>query len=499
MTKAKLESLALSAIVESPKNPRRYFDPKKLGDLVASMKAHGQLTPALVRPVGKKFELAAGHRRFRAAPRAELETLDCIVRDLSDVEFIEILTIENDEREDVHPLEQAAGYKLLMTDAGYDVAKIAARLQRSHDFVYDRLSLLQLIPPLKQHFMEDHFTLGHAVILSKLTADQQRDITHVDEASNGRFNGGESGLWRIDYSLFHDEEEKAGRWPYQPHSVGELQQWVNDHIRFRPEEVQLETQYPETEAMLVAAAEAGAPVYHITSGYNVGRDARDPTQRTYGERSWRRADGLEDSTPCELSGVGLFVDGKERGTAIGVCVRRDTCLVHWGTEVRAAEKRRKDREQANAGDPAAAKRVAQDPAPRDAATIARQEREQDVDEKYAEVLITVAQSTIAKAPAAACGASGSVGRFVLDSLYDGSIDFWRNRDKKKVGTTAVDLVRFLALEVLGRIDESGCSTDELEGILKPLGVNLKEARATAEDLVPPVAVPPAKAGKEKGK
>mgnify|MGYP001594862614 FL=1 len=112
--------LPIECLRPSPLNPRRRLDPQAMKELTDSVRAHGILQPLLVRPVdgGKKFEVVFGHRRLAAAKTAKLEDVPCAVRQLTDQEALEIGLIENLQREDVHPLDEADGYRKLMKEAG---------------------------------------------------------------------------------------------------------------------------------------------------------------------------------------------------------------------------------------------------------------------------------------------------------------------------------------------------------------------------------------------
>lgn len=504
LTPATLQLIPLTELHESPLNPRQHFDPVQLASLTDSMRQHGQLTPVLVRPrPAGGYELAAGHRRYRAAKAAAIGALEAKVRELDDAAFAEILTIENDEREDIHPLEQAQGYRLLMEKAGYDVARIASRVQRSHDFVYDRLGLLRLIPALKKHFLDGHFELGHAVLLSRLSTDQQEQLNDVGGADNGRYSGTRdvSGLWRIDYSLFDDEDEKSGRWAYQAHSVGELKRWIDDHIRFRPEAEVLEELFPETAVVLEAAQETGTKIIYITHSYRVSDEARDAKIRTIGNAHWKRADGEPDaegnpSQACEHAVVGIFAAGKDRGQAIGVCVTKGRCAIHWKAEAAAAERRKKQKAKADAGDSKAKAAVAK--ADVDVKLRRKQQERTWAVEKAISALVTSALlRTIAEASVDACGTKGSIGRFVLEGLsgsyiYVGDISRTTLKDAPKSGS-AGDVVRFVA-----RCFAEACSedSDTTKWACKALGVDLKPFVAQAEASVPLVGAPAPKTGKK---
>lgn len=123
--------VATESIQPSPTNPRKRFDPKSLEDLATSIKSHGVLQPILVRPIpfdDTPFEIVAGERRWRAARMAGLHEIPCRVRDLDDRAVLEIQTIENLQREDVHPLEEAAGFDGLITSYAYTPAQIAEKM-----------------------------------------------------------------------------------------------------------------------------------------------------------------------------------------------------------------------------------------------------------------------------------------------------------------------------------------------------------------------------------
>lgn len=171
-----LEFLPLTELHESPLNPRKTFDEAAMAELTANVQARGIISPLLVRPreVGG-YEIYAGHRRYRAATRAELLVVPCIVRELSDADFLEQLTLENLHREDLRELEEAEGYKTLMESGGYDVAIIAAKVGKSPSYVYQRLKLTELVVPAKEALLAETISAGHAILLARLQPDQQEE------------------------------------------------------------------------------------------------------------------------------------------------------------------------------------------------------------------------------------------------------------------------------------------------------------------------------------
>lgn len=173
-------AVPLSALVESPHNPRKRFNEHKLAELTASVRDKGVITPLLVRPVPGAaegmYEIAAGHRRYRAAIRAGLPAVPAMVQELTEAEFLEILTIENLQREDVHEMEESEGFAELINRTGYTVGLIAAKLSKSISYIQQRLKLLDLTAQLKTEFSAGHFTFSHALQLARLTPEAQAEM-----------------------------------------------------------------------------------------------------------------------------------------------------------------------------------------------------------------------------------------------------------------------------------------------------------------------------------
>ncbi|HEY1956010.1 MAG TPA: ParB/RepB/Spo0J family partition protein [Polyangiaceae bacterium] len=171
--------LELSQIIESPSNTRKRFPPEeKLRELGESMKAKGQLQPVLVRPNPARpnsgsYELVFGACRFRAAKLVGMNTIVATIRDLTDVEALEIQIIENGQRSDVHELEEAEGYEAFMKH-GYDADKLAEKIGRSRSHVYQRLKLLTLAKDVRAHFLSGAIGSAVALYLARVpTAEMQ--------------------------------------------------------------------------------------------------------------------------------------------------------------------------------------------------------------------------------------------------------------------------------------------------------------------------------------
>jgi ParB family transcriptional regulator, chromosome partitioning protein len=175
-------NLAISVLVESPTNPRKRFDENSLQELAMSFKTHGILEPLLVRPREEsKFEVVLGGRRLKAAHVAQLAMVPVRIKEMTDAEALEAQVIENLQREDIHPLEEAMGFRSLLDlkDPKYTMASIAARAGKSEAYVLGRIKLTELIPPVAEAFLKDKIAVGHALLIAKLPASQQQEALNA--------------------------------------------------------------------------------------------------------------------------------------------------------------------------------------------------------------------------------------------------------------------------------------------------------------------------------
>ncbi len=146
----------------NPFQPRQNFRDDELEVLALSIRAHGVLQPIVVRPKGEGYELVAGERRWRAAQRAGLTEIPTIIRPCTDEETLALALIENLQREDLNPLEEAHAYALLMERFGFTQEEIAQRVGKSRAAVANTLRLLQLPEPIQRALREGTITEGHA-------------------------------------------------------------------------------------------------------------------------------------------------------------------------------------------------------------------------------------------------------------------------------------------------------------------------------------------------
>ncbi len=327
--------IALDQLHESPYNPRRHYDAKSLGELADSIKAQGVLEPILVRANAKGFEIVAGSRRYRAAKKAGLAEIPALVRTLTDEQALEAAVVENLQRADIHPLDEAQGYQTLIDKTGLEVEAIAAKIGKSVSYVYQRLKLNALDKKVQAAFGEDKITAGHAILIARL---QPKDQTEALEACTRG---------------------------YSPLSVRGLTQWIDDEIHldlhgaaFKKDDAQLVPKagpcttcpkragsqpelFPDIkkkdtctdpacfkakmEAHMASRLQAlqadGQKVVKITGNWY------DPAAKKQGilvAEQWIKAGNKK----CEHLATGLIVDGHERGQTLAVCTERGKCKVH---------------------------------------------------------------------------------------------------------------------------------------------------------------------------
>jgi ParB family chromosome partitioning protein len=190
--------LPLAVLTESKTNPRRIFDDVALRELAESIRSQGILSPLLVRPLTERsFEIVAGARRYRAAQLAEAETVPARIVNLTDAEALEAQLIENLQRRDVHPLEEAQGFRALLNldEPKYSIEQIAAKTGKSPAYCAQRVKLTELTATVTEAFAKDEIGVGHALLLAKLQPAEQEQA--LSACFREDWNGGQGKAKRI--------------------------------------------------------------------------------------------------------------------------------------------------------------------------------------------------------------------------------------------------------------------------------------------------------------
>lgn len=160
-----VQNIAIKEIKPNPYQPRKIFDTKAINELRDSIKVHGILQPIILRNAAKGYEIVVGERRFRAAKEAKLKEIPAVVRDLTEEEMMELSVIENLQREDLSPLEEAESYQFLMKKLGLTQAKLAERLGKSRPYIANFVRLLTLPEEVQEMLRDGSLSAGHGRVL----------------------------------------------------------------------------------------------------------------------------------------------------------------------------------------------------------------------------------------------------------------------------------------------------------------------------------------------
>jgi len=341
------------------KNHRHYFDPQKLEELVESVKAHGVLEPLLVRMKKGKAELIAGERRLRAARAAKLGNLPCRVIDLNDVEVLEVQLVENLQREDIQPLDESGGFAALLEIEGYTVPMIAEKIGKNESYVYRRLRLAKLIPPLKKHLERGAITVAHADLLCPLDEKTQAAILEDFLFDRWRAHRGELApvspadlrahlrdriLLQLSYAPWKKDDATlvpaAGACTTCTKRSGANLALFDDLKKGDDRCLDNACYAAKKTAFLVREiSSASGKLIAIADGYQAPKD-----QPGIG-KILARGDYLEaGAKPCKDMAKGIFVDGRRLGEKVKICIGKN-CRTHNTSSGYGAAARRKPAEE----------------------------------------------------------------------------------------------------------------------------------------------------------
>ena len=351
--------LAIDTIHESTTNPRRTFEEGKLHELAQSIKQHGLIQPITVRPNAEGFEIVAGARRFRASQLAELFTVPARIVEIDAAQALEWQLVENSQRVDVHPYEEAQGFQRLLDMPDYDVAALVEKSGKSASHIYARLSLLQLIPTIAEAFTAERITASHANLLARLPQDAQA-LAYEQ-------------CWRKDW------QDKDPHLAPAKHLTAWIQANLYLSLADAPFDREDSTLNPTAGACTACPRRSGyntalfidvqddqcldSPCFHIKVNAHIDREIaarpelvqieygyRSPKQQRPGAVQRGHFREIETQTPnpdaepvppCAAAKTAIIVYGKRAGTTLTVCTDNN-CPIH---------------------DPRAAARLAENPTP----------------------------------------------------------------------------------------------------------------------------------------
>ena len=168
-------NLPLSSITPNPNQPRKIFEPEALAELANSIKQNGILQPILVRKKGVKYEIVAGERRYQAAKLAKLKDVPVIIREVSDEEILQLALIENLQRSNLNPIEEARGYKQLIKKNKMTQEELAKVLSKSRSAITNTVRLLDLPESVQQYMLDGSLSAGHARAILAVPTEEGRE------------------------------------------------------------------------------------------------------------------------------------------------------------------------------------------------------------------------------------------------------------------------------------------------------------------------------------
>ena len=171
--KEEIVELPLDELRPNPYQPRKLFDDGALNELCESIKEHGVFQPIIVKKSIKGYEIIAGERRFRASKMAGKETIPAIIRDFTDDQMMEISLLENLQRENLNPLEEALAYKNMIDRLGLTQDELSKRVGKSRSHITNIIGILRLPAEVQKLIAQEKLTMSHAKILSKIENEEE--------------------------------------------------------------------------------------------------------------------------------------------------------------------------------------------------------------------------------------------------------------------------------------------------------------------------------------
>lgn len=215
------------------RQPRKNFDDKKMTELIASVKEKGIIQPLVVRQQGDHYQIIAGERRWRAAQRAGLDRVPVVIQDVSENHALEIALIENIQREDLNPLEEAEAYRYLVATFDLSQEDVAQRVGKDRSTVANALRLLRLPEKIKEMVIANQLSMGHARAL--LALEQDEDVVEAgNEIIRKKLSVRETEklikkIKNFDGTL--KEQPKAIKEPETAHLENELEMYLGTQVR----------------------------------------------------------------------------------------------------------------------------------------------------------------------------------------------------------------------------------------------------------------------------
>jgi ParB family chromosome partitioning protein len=354
-------NVPIAQLKESSTNPRKTFDEKGLQELAESIRSKGVLLPLLVRPVNGHYEIVTGERRYRASKLAGRSSVPATVRELTDEECLEIQLIENLLRMDLHPFEEAQGFRALLDreGGGYTIEKLAAKTGKNASFIAKRLCLLNLIPSVAEVFAAGRIGVEHALLIAKLAPEVQEDaLRHcfdgyyaADDKERSLVPASRLLAWieqNVYLSLksvpFSKDDEtlvpEAGSCANCPKRTG-FNRLLFSEVREDSDSCTNAACFNRKLDAHIAQRVARMPnLVQISNNYRSTDERPSLPRRDYVEVVARRNQKSKDTPPerklCNHLKPAIHTDGIEKGRLAKVCANPE-CKIHFGNRQKEEE------------------------------------------------------------------------------------------------------------------------------------------------------------------
>lgn len=234
-TEGQIEEIKLSEIRPNPYQPRKQFDEEALQELSVSIKAHGVIQPISLRKSIKGYEIVVGERRHRAAKLAGMKTIPAVVRELTDDQMMELALIENLQRENLNPLEEAKAYQKLMEHLQVTQESLAKRLGKSRPHITNHIRLLQLPQMVQDYLAEGKLTMGHARALLGLKNEQKlSELVQKAVAEQMSVRQLEEWVKRANNDVSRETKKQPNRSPLIKSRESQLKTYFGTNVNIKP-------------------------------------------------------------------------------------------------------------------------------------------------------------------------------------------------------------------------------------------------------------------------
>ena len=230
----RIEYIAVSKLIVNPFQPRKIFNEEALQELAESIKEHGIIQPIVVRKKEKKYEIIAGERRFRATKLAGLKEIPAIVKEMTEQQMMEVAILENLQREDLTPIEEAEAYSSLIENLNFTQDALAKRLGKSRPHIANHIRLLQLPEDVRKLMNEGVLSMGHGrALLGLKNKGRIAEIAQKVIAQSLNVRQLESLVHQLNEGVSHETKEKVKKDVFVQATESQLREYFGTSVQIK--------------------------------------------------------------------------------------------------------------------------------------------------------------------------------------------------------------------------------------------------------------------------